>query len=100
MKKIFLAHQKISALDEKDLKSVNQFLLGLNSINYQFWDLKENDFVRYQNKGKVETLCSFEEFVSLFSYMETKNFDTKLITENILIEHFGDIPDKSTELIY
>lgn len=97
--KSILAHNEIDALKDKDIKESTRFLIALNSINYQFWDLQDGQFIRYQNKGKVGALGSFEGFVSLYQYLEKYNFNTKLINEESIDEHFGNIPDKSRRIV-
>lgn len=96
--KNILAHNEIDALKGKDIKESTRFLIALNSINYQFWDLKGDEFIRYQNKGKTGALGSFEGFVSLYQSLEKSDFDTKLITQESLKEHFGDIPDSDRRI--
>jgi hypothetical protein len=93
-----LAHNEIDALKGKDIKESVRFLIALNSVNYQFWDLQNGEFVRYQNKGKVGAMGSFEGFVSLYSELEKNKFDTGLITLESIQEHFGNIPDKENRV--
>ncbi len=88
-----LAHNEIDALKDKSTKESIRFLIALNSINYQFWDLSEGQFIRYQNKGKVGALGSFEGFVSLYKELDENSFDTSLINQQSMKEHFGNIPD-------
>ena len=97
--KNILAHNEIDALKDKNIKESTRFLIALNSINYQFWDIENDQFVRYQNKGKVGALGSFEGFVSLYTYLEENNFDTRLINTQSIEEHFGNIPDKSRRIL-
>ena len=43
------------ALDFKNSYFIEYFcyFLGLNSINFQFWDVVEGEFLRYEYQGKV-----------------------------------------------
>lgn len=94
-----LADNEIEALKGKSLKESIRFLIGLNSINYQFWDIKENQFVRYNNKGQVGALGSFAGFVELFNELEKKDFNTDLINYELLQQCFGDISDKDRRIM-
>lgn len=67
-----------------------KYMLALNSINYQFWDIHEDEFKRYKHNGIVGANAMFEQFPSFYYNMSNKN--SQLIDENILIEYFGDIP--------
>jgi hypothetical protein len=97
--KNILAHNEIDALKDKNIKESTRFLIGLNSINYQFWDLEDGNFIRYQNKGKIGALGSFEGFVSLYNYLEKNNFNTNLINKESMKEHFGNIPDEARRIV-
>lgn len=96
--KQILAHNEIEALKGKDTKESVRFLISLNSINYQFWDIEDGQFIRYQNKGKVGALGSFEGFLSLYEFLEKNSFNTNLINQEIISEHFGNIPDKNRRI--
>lgn len=96
--KSVLAENEIEALKNKDLKNSVRFLIGLNSINYQFWDLINNEFIRYQNKGQVGALGSFAGFVELFDILEKENFNTDKINENLMNQCFGSISDKERRI--
>lgn len=97
--KEILAHNEIDALKDKNIKESTRFLIALNSINYQFWDLVDGQFIRYQNKGKVGALGSFEGFVSLYNYLDQHNFNTELINKDSIQEHFGNIPDFDKRIV-
>lgn len=97
--KNILAHNEIDALKDKNVKESTRFLIALNSINYQFWDIENGNFIRYQNKGKVGALGSFEGFVSLYQYLDKHDFDINLINKESIEEHFGNIPDKDRRII-
>ena len=96
--KNILAHNEIDALKNKNIKESVRFLIALNSINYQFWDLINNEFIRYQNKGQVGALGSFAGFVELFDTLEKENFNTDKINENLMNQCFGSISDKERRI--
>jgi hypothetical protein len=97
--KAVLAENEIEALKDKSLEKAVRFLIGLNSINYQFWDLLDGEFVRYQNRGEIGALALFSGFTNLFQEIQEYNFDTNKINEEMMIKHFGDIPDKNNRII-
>lgn len=97
--KSIFANNEIDALKDKNIQESIYFLITLNSINYQFWDLENGHFVRYQNKGQIGALGSFSGFVSLFEYLSKNNFDTHLINKDSIDEHFGNIPDKKRRIM-
>lgn len=88
-----LAQNEIEALSGKSLKDSVRFLIGLNSINYQFWDLKDNKFIRYNNKGQTGALGSFAGFIELFNTLEKSEFNVELIEPTLMFQCFGDISD-------
>lgn len=96
--KAILASHEMDALAGKDMKESVRFLIGLNSINYQFWDVQDGVFVRYENRGKVGALGSFEGYVALHNMLEANNFDTSLINNTTMQECFGNIPDKERRI--
>ena len=92
---IELSENEKSALASKDFKNSVAFLLGLNSINYQYWDLIDNQFYRYSNNGKVGALAAFEGFENLFNDLDNKNILNRLHSHeasSIMNEYFGNIP--------
>lgn len=96
--KAILASHEMDALAGKDMKESVRFLIGLNSINYQFWDVQDGVFVRYENRGKVGALGSFEGYLALHNMLEANNFDTSLINNTTMQECFGNIPDKERRI--
>lgn len=97
--KAVLAENEIDALKDKSLEKSIRFLIGLNSINYQFWNLVNGEFVRYQNRGEIGALVLFFGFTNLFQEIQENNFDMNKIDEEMMTKHFGDIPDKNNRII-
>lgn len=64
------------------------FALALNSINHQFWSMRDGQFVRYGHAGKVGALAMREGLQSLWMHSR----DADLSVESMKF-HFGDIPD-------
>lgn len=91
--KASLAQNEIEALEGKSLKDSVRFLIGLNSINYQFWDLQDSKFIRYTNKGQTGALGSFAGFVELFDILEKNNFNVEKINKELMNQCFGNISD-------
>lgn len=46
-----LIDEGFNFLKDRNIKDSIRYIIGLNSINYQFWDIVDNQFVRYENKG-------------------------------------------------
>lgn len=67
-----------------------KYMLALNSINYQFWDLSENKFKRYEYDGFVGANAMFAQFPSFYKNMTNKN--SQLIDKGMIYKYFGDIP--------
>lgn len=97
--KASLADNEIEALKGKSLKESIRFLIGLNSINYQFWDLKDNQFIRYNNKGQVGALGSFAGFVEFFNELEKNDFNNNLVNKQLIQQCFGDISDQDKRIL-
>lgn len=86
------------ALKGKSLNESICFLLALNSINYQYWDLLGNKFIRYSNNEKIGALACFEGFLNLW---ESLKKDTNLyenLNEEIMTYYFGNIPEKLSRI--
>lgn len=84
---------EMEALSGKTLKESIEFLLALNSINYQFWDVKEGVFTRYTHEGKVGALASFAGFCNLYKELKDNFVEGIRIDEETIRRHFGSIPD-------
>lgn len=85
---------ELNAIKSKSLKDCVRFLIALNSINYQFWTMKENNFVRYEHNGKIGALAMYEAFESLYGHMHIHNFDTNILSERIIESYFGPIAER------
>jgi Potential Queuosine, Q, salvage protein family len=99
---IELSDNEKEALASKDFKTSVAFLLGLNSINYQYWDLADGQFFRYSNNGKVGALAAFEGFENLFNDLN-KDILNRLNSnsdksKSLMNEYFGDIPSKESRI--
>lgn len=93
-----LIDEGFSFLKDKNFKDSVRYIIGLNSINYQFWDVVDNQFVRYENKGKTGALGMEEGFNQFFAYLEKHNFDTNLIDQKLITECFGNISNKEQRI--
>ena len=91
--KSILLHNEFDGLEDKDIKNCVRFLIALNSINYQFWSLDDNQFVRYQNKGQTGALGYFAGFLELYHYLEMYNFNIDLIDASSVSFYLGNISD-------
>lgn len=74
-------------------KDVAHYIIALNSINYQFWDIKNNEFVRYQNNELVGSMAMSAGFDSFYEELKSQSFNTALINKELVQKHFGDIPE-------
>lgn len=119
-------HEK-NALKGMDLEESIQFLLALNSINYQYWDLKfessnevidrkiggdlnnetlnsENlnnikpNFVRYANNELVGALACFDGFCKLWAQYKIDKDLSQKIDEKLIKQYFGDIPEAPSRI--
>lgn len=85
-------HNQTNSLSSLSIYNTFKFLISLNSINYQFWSIQNNQLVRYQNHNLVGALAMFDGFSRLFEYMVKINFDTNYLTLQHIQDFFGDIP--------
>lgn len=92
--KNILASNEIEALQNKSLQESIAFLLGLNSINYQFWSVEpEVGFVRYQNNGKVGAIAMFEGFEKFYSALQNGEVSLDKLSLNDIDTYWGAIPE-------
>lgn len=97
--KNILLSSEFDGLEDKNIQDCVRFLIALNSINYQFWSLQENQFIRYHNRGQIGALGYFAGFVEFYQYLELYEFNINLIDESSLSFYFGDIPDKENRIL-
>lgn len=91
-----LGDNENQALSGKSLEEGVKFLLALNSINYQYWDLDANKtFIRYSNNNNVGAIAAFEGFCNLWAEMKYTPNIYSMMNEQLIEDFFGDIPDKS-----
>lgn len=93
-----LIDEGFNFLKDRNIKDSIRYIIGLNSINYQFWDIVDNQFVRYENKGKTGALGMEEGFNQFFSYLEKHNFDINYIDKNLINQCFGNISNKEERI--
>ena len=96
-----LTGNEILALKGKTLREVVAFLIGLNSINYQYWNLIEDKFYRYSNNDKVGALAAFEGFEKMWNAFENHNIYFKLhsiVAVHVIQRYFGDIPEQISRI--
>ncbi len=93
-----VASAELNELSDKPIEEVISYLIGLNSTNYQYWDLVNGEFVRYQNNGLIGALASFEGFKKLYYFLKENNFNINLIDIDLLVNFYGDIPDKENRV--
>lgn len=92
------AGAELDALKYRPIKESIAYLMGLNSINYQYWDVIDGKFIRYQNNGLVGALASFEAFGKLHDFMTKNSFNINLINVDLISQFYGDIPDKENRV--
>ena len=90
-----LSDNEISQLKNKSINDIIGFIIGLNSINYQYWDMKGGVFSRYSNNGKVGALAAFDGFSNLWNDYKHKPLQINLHSVKY---YFGDIPNKESRL--
>lgn len=88
-----LSSYEMEVLSNLDLETAIHFLLGLNSINYKYWD-KTPQFVRYTHNNQVGALAAFAGFTELFFHTANPNE----LTEEKMLFYFGNIPDMTSRL--
>lgn len=78
---------------DKSLEKACKYLLGMNSINYQYWDIVNGDFVRYQHNGLTGALAAWDGFSRLYESLEQHHFKLNELDIDVLSTYFGAIPD-------
>lgn len=69
-----------------------RYILALNSINYQFWDLNDKgEFIRYSFNNEVGANALFNNFFNFYSKFNLPAQE-QLIDEDVLKKHFGNLP--------
>jgi hypothetical protein len=91
---LFLTNNDNDFFKNKTPKEIILFLIALNSNNYQFWDIVDNNFIRYENNGKIGALAYNDGFLNLYNELEKQEFKTNLITAELIYKFFKDIPEK------
>lgn len=97
--KLLKNNEQYSDVANLSLKESCRYLIALNSINYQFWDVKENgEFIRYENDCYVGALAMNKGFENLYKFMCQNKFNTGMLNIELISNFFGDIPEKEERL--
>lgn len=70
--------------------------IALNSLNYQFWDMREGEFIRYAVDGIVGAMgmkAAFEEGWAPGGPLDQARQGLRAIDAQLVREVFGDIPE-------
>lgn len=86
-KELTLSDNENEVFNNMNLKDVIKFIIGLNSINYKYWDLVDDTFIRYKNNNQEGALAAFDGFVNLWENVKYP------VSEADVIKYFGNIPD-------
>ena len=71
-----------------------KYLLVLNSINFQFWEMKDNEFVRYGvSSGLQGSLAMHNNFRFFWEEMFLRYFNPTKINEDLIVKCFENIPN-------
>lgn len=71
-----------------------KYLLVLNSINFQFWETKDNEFVRYRvSSGLQGSLAMHNNFRFFWEEMFLRYFNPAKINEDLIVKYFENIPN-------
>ena len=74
------------------------FILMFNSINYQFWDLIDSQFMRYSNNGDIGAVAAFNSFINFYNYLKHKSFNSNEINIHNIELFFGNIPNINSRI--
>lgn len=94
-----LCANEINALYHKSIQESIQFLITLNSINYQFWDIVNSTFIRYEHNNEIGALAMFKSFENFFEFMKQHKFNTNMINRQSIATYFGNIPNLDSRVI-
>ena len=85
-KNIVLSDGENKVLMNNNVNEVIQYLIVLNSINYQFLDVKDGIFTRYENNGLVGALAMDEGFDNFYKFMKSVKFNTAYISAEKMLQ--------------
>lgn len=74
------------------------FILMFNSINYQFWDLIDSEFVRYSKNNDIGAIAAFNSFINFYNYLKHKEFNSNEINIDNIQLFFGNIPNINSRI--
>lgn len=94
-----LSTNEVNALHNKSIQESIQFLIALNSINYQFWDMVDSKFTRYEHHNEIGALAMFKSFENFFEFMKQHKFNVGRINRQSVYTYFGNIPDLDSRVI-
>ncbi len=89
----------------KELIEVNNYreniyyILGLHSINFQYWDYSALGFHRYSKNDKIGAVAAYEGYDNLYTSLVKEKKQISNFLVNDLFPFFGNIPEKHARLI-
>lgn len=93
IKKTYVFFNKKNNIPIKDWKQNIYYILGQQSINFQYWNLDENNnYVRYTNGDDYGAVAAYKGYDKLFQEIITGKKITDF-TFSDLISFFGNIPN-------
>lgn len=88
-----LSPNELNVLATKNVKESIKYLISLNSINYQFWTIENNEFIRYTHNDMVGALAMSKGFEVFYETLKEYKFNTGHISKELMYECFGNIPE-------
>lgn len=81
-------------IDIDNYKENIRYILGLHSINFQYWDITpQNIYSRYSNNEKIGAIASYEGYNKLYSSIILANKPIDTINHELMRNFFGSIPN-------
>ncbi len=89
----------------KELIEINNYkeniyyILGLHSINFQYWDHSTVGFYRYSKGDKTGAPAAYDGYEQLYNSLIKDRKQISTFIPNDLFPYFGNIPEKNSRLI-
>ncbi len=96
----YFCFSKKENIDVDNYKENIRYILGLHSINFQYWDMTpQNIYTRYSHNEKIGAIASYEGYGKLYSSIILANKQIETLTHEMMRDFFGSIPSLHGRII-
>ncbi len=91
---------KKEGIEIDNYKENIRYILGLHSINFQYWDVSpQNVFSRYSHEGKIGAVAAYEGYQKLYKSIILSNKPIDSLTHELMRNFFGSIPNLHSRIL-